>query len=126
LTSRTGAINTEVRPFSLQAKLVWDEAQHASQQYPSAEEALTVLTFVSNLVTLLELLPTHVGVVFDAGGKNFRHEMFPEYKQHRSAMPDTLVKAMPIIQVYKRSVLESGTLKAACRLPLVLQRYAFN
>lgn len=86
-------------PTLLQAKLSWNETRHASQEYPEAEEVLTTLTFVSNLVTLLNLVPTHVGVVFDAGGKNFRHELFPQYKQHRAAMPDTLRNSMGFIKV---------------------------
>ncbi|GAQ87242.1 DNA polymerase I [Klebsormidium nitens] len=84
--------------FKIGAKLVWNETRHASQEYPEAEEILTTLTFVSNLVTLLNLVPTHVGVVFDAGGKNFRHELFPQYKQHRAAMPDTLRNSMGLIK----------------------------
>ncbi len=35
--------------------------------------------------------PQHVAVVFDAKGKTFRDELFPEYKAHRPPMPDELV-----------------------------------
>ncbi len=34
--------------------------------------------------------PEYVAVIFDAKGKNFRHEMFPEYKAHRPKMPEEL------------------------------------
>ena len=34
--------------------------------------------------------PEHVAVVFDAKGKTFRDEMFPEYKANRPSMPDEL------------------------------------
>jgi DNA polymerase-1 len=34
--------------------------------------------------------PERMAVVFDASGKNFRHEMFPEYKANRPPMPDEL------------------------------------
>lgn len=34
--------------------------------------------------------PTHIAVVFDAKGKTFRDEMYPEYKATREAMPDDL------------------------------------
>ena len=36
--------------------------------------------------------PKHIGVVFDAKGKNFRHEMFEQYKANRSAMPSELAE----------------------------------
>ena len=34
--------------------------------------------------------PEHMAVVFDASGKNFRHELYPEYKANRPPMPDEL------------------------------------
>ena len=39
---------------------------------------------------LNELAPTHVLCVFDAGGKTWRHEIYPGYKQERPPMPETL------------------------------------
>ncbi|MDR2685406.1 MAG: hypothetical protein LBB23_01380 [Rickettsiales bacterium] len=35
-------------------------------------------------------------VAFDAGRKNFRHEIYPEYKANRSATPEDLVLQIPI------------------------------
>ena len=34
--------------------------------------------------------PTHIGVVFDAKGKTFRDDIYPEYKANRPPMPDEL------------------------------------
>jgi DNA polymerase-1 len=34
--------------------------------------------------------PTHIGVVFDAKGKTFRDDIYPEYKANRPPMPDDL------------------------------------
>ena len=37
-----------------------------------------------------EFQPEYMAVVFDAKGKNFRHEMYEEYKANRPPMPDEL------------------------------------
>jgi DNA polymerase-1 len=42
--------------------------------------------------------PTHIGVVFDPPGPNFRHEMFPEYKANRDATPEDIITAVPFIK----------------------------
>ncbi len=43
--------------------------------------------------------PEHIGLVFDAKGKNFRHKIYSEYKANRSAMPPELVEQIP--KLYK-------------------------
>lgn len=57
--------------------------------------------------TLFELLksqnPTHIGVAFDLAAPTFRHEMFPEYKANREAMPEDIQQALP----YIRQVIEA-------------------
>lgn len=46
---------------------------------------------VNMLHKLLEnYQPEYIGVIFDAKGKNFRHEIYPEYKAHRPPMPEDL------------------------------------
>jgi len=47
-----------------------------------------VLSMIQKLV--LEEQPGLVGVVFDAPGKTFRDDLYPEYKAHRPPMPDEL------------------------------------
>jgi len=42
--------------------------------------------------------PSHVAVVLDAGGKNFRHEMFPEYKANRPPAPEELKIQIPLVK----------------------------
>lgn len=49
------------------------------------------------LKLLRETGATHIAAVFDAPGKNFRHEAFPEYKANRSAMPDDLRAQIPLV-----------------------------
>ena len=39
--------------------------------------------------------PKHIGLVFDAKGKNFRHDIYSEYKANRSSMPEELVEQIP-------------------------------
>ena len=34
--------------------------------------------------------PAYFGVVFDAKGKTFRHDLYPAYKAHRPPMPEEL------------------------------------
>ncbi len=44
----------------------------------------------------------HLVVVFDAKGKTFRNDMYPEYKAHRPPMPDELrLQIEPIHQIIK-------------------------
>lgn len=45
---------------------------------------------------------SHVAVVFDAKGKTFRDEIYPEYKATRASMPDDLrSQVAPIHQMIK-------------------------
>ena len=46
-----------------------------------------------------EIDADHIACVFDAKGKTFREEMYPEYKANRSAMPEDL--ALQIEPIHK-------------------------
>ena len=52
--------------------------------------------------SLLEILtkekPSHIAVVFDPSGPNFRHEEYPEYKANRDATPEDIKLAVPYIK----------------------------
>ena len=52
--------------------------------------------------TLVDLLgkqdPTHIAVVFDTPAPTERHEIFPEYKAQRDAMPEDLSIAIPEVK----------------------------
>ena len=41
---------------------------------------------------------THLLVIFDASGKTFRNEIYPEYKANRSSPPDDLIPQFPVIR----------------------------
>ncbi len=62
-----------------------------------------VLTFCNMLWKLLreglnETKPTHVAVVFDYAAKNFRNDIYSEYKGHRPEPPDELVPQFPLMR----------------------------
>ncbi|MCC7073095.1 MAG: hypothetical protein IT383_17365, partial [Deltaproteobacteria bacterium] len=57
-----------------------------------------VFGFTTMLLKVLkEHAPEHIAIAFDPGGKNFRHEMYPEYKANRSAPPEELPPQIPLI-----------------------------
>jgi DNA polymerase-1 len=44
--------------------------------------------------------PEDILIIFDAKGKNFRHDLYPEYKANRSAMPEDLaVQIEPLMEL---------------------------
>ena len=42
--------------------------------------------------------PSHCLVVFDEGGRNWRHELYPDYKKNRAQMPESLRNGLPEIE----------------------------
>ena len=62
---------------------------------------------IKGVISMLRRIPqdypgSNVIVVFDAKGKNFRHELYPEYKANRPPMPDDLrCQIEPIHQMIK-------------------------
>jgi DNA polymerase I len=71
-------------------------------QHLSTRDGLPVNAVFGVTKMLLKLLrdedPAHIAVVMDKGGKNFRHEMFPEYKANRPPVPEELKVQMPIVR----------------------------
>ena len=47
---------------------------------------------------------THGAVVFDAPGKTFRDDWFPQYKANRKAMPEDLARQIPLIHELVRAL----------------------
>ena len=62
------------------------------------------------LKILREEAPSHIVVVFDAGGKTFRHEMFAAYKATRSPTPPDLKAQFPMM----RELVEAFDLPMIC------------
>ncbi|BDU69058.1 DNA polymerase I [Geothrix oryzae] len=56
-------------------------------------------TFTRLVLQLLEKhKPTHIACVFDTPEPTFRHEIYPEYKANRDAMPEDLRPQIPMIR----------------------------
>ena len=71
-----------------------------------------IFGFVNTLDDVLRTeKPTHIAVCFDAGGLNFRHEMFPDYKATREATPEGIKTAIPYIK----------DILAAMNIPIVVK-----
>lgn len=76
-----------------------------------------VYGFVNILFKALQdYSPDKLIVAFDIKGKNFRKEIYPEYKANRAGMPDDLAAQMPILHrllaTMKVTVVEKGGIEA--------------
>jgi len=58
-----------------------------------------VLGFTNMMVKLLnDMDAPYIAVIFDAAKKNFRNDIYPEYKAHRPPAPDDLIPQFPLIR----------------------------
>lgn len=57
-----------------------------------------VVSMVKRLLKTYQ--PTHIAVIFDAKGKTFRDEWYPEYKAHRAPTPDELSVQFEPLQAF--------------------------
>lgn len=53
---------------------------------------------------IVDMNSTHIGVVFDTGGKTFRHEKYPEYKANRPDIPNDMIPQFPLIREVTESL----------------------
>jgi DNA polymerase-1 len=71
-----------------------------SQGFPTN----AIFGFVNMLQRIREgYAPSHLAMIFDAKGKNFRHDLYPNYKASRLTMPETLRPQIPRIKEVVRA-----------------------
>ncbi|MFV9925383.1 MAG: DNA polymerase I [Francisella endosymbiont of Hyalomma scupense] len=81
-------------------------AYHALPHLTNSQGEPTGATI--GVINMLKKLPIiydteYVAVVFDAKGKNFRHQLYPQYKAHRKDMDDELrVQIRPLHQIIEK------------------------
>ena len=80
-------------------------AYHAIRNLQTSHDEPTGAIFgvINSLRKLLnDFKPDYIGVVFDAKGKNFRNDLFPDYKANRPPMPEELARQIePIHKIIK-------------------------
>jgi len=76
-------------------------AYHALPKLTNSKgEATGALIGVLNMLRKLidAHRPDYIGVIFDAAGKNFRNDLYPDYKAHRPPMPEDLREQIQPLQ----------------------------
>ncbi|XP_024013757.1 uncharacterized protein LOC18020694 isoform X2 [Eutrema salsugineum] len=81
--------------YKLLARLNHGHLTHADG---NADWVLTIFSALSLIIDVLKFLPSHVAVVFDHDGLNFRHNMYPAYKSNRPPTPDTIVQGLQYLK----------------------------
>ncbi len=107
--------DTSKKLFLLDAYALIFRAYYAFIKNPRiTSKGLNTSAVFGFLLALEEVLqkqkPTHLAVVFDTPTPTFRHEMYKEYKAHRDATPEDIIKAVPyikrLIEAYKIPVID--------------------
>jgi len=96
---------------------------------PSGEVTSIAFGFLNSVLRLVQTQrPSHLAVTFDLPGKNFRHEIYPEYKAHRKPMPEEMVEQLPrlreLLTAWGVPVLEVAGVEADDVMATVARRSA--
>jgi DNA polymerase-1 len=102
---------------------------HQAMRTIQGEPTGAVFGFISRVESLIqELRPDRLAVAFDAKEKNFRRDLYPEYKAKRLKPPEELIQQLPLIKEYLeyRGIyfLEKAGLEADDIIALLSRRYA--
>ncbi|ONI29626.1 hypothetical protein PRUPE_1G206500 [Prunus persica] len=81
--------------YKLLAKLHHGHLSHADG---NGDWVLTIFSALSLIIDVLKFTPSHVAVVFDHDGLNFRHTLYPAYKSNRPPTPDTIVQGLQYLK----------------------------
>jgi DNA polymerase-1 len=102
---------------------------HQAMRTIQGEPTGAVFGFISRVESLIqELKPDRLAVAFDSKAKNFRRDLYPEYKAKRLQPPEELIQQLPLIREYLeyRGIyfLEKPGLEADDIIALMAKRYA--
>jgi DNA polymerase-1 len=102
---------------------------HQAMRTINGDPTGAVFGFINRVESLIqELRPDRLAVAFDAKEKNFRRDLYPEYKAKRLQPPEELIQQLPLIKEYLeyRGIyfLEKPGLEADDIIALLARRYA--
>ena len=84
---------------------------------PGGELTSVAFGFFNSLLRIIqEYAPRKMAIVFDKKGKNFRHDLYPQYKANRKPMPEELAEQLPrlrqLLDAWGIAVLEQDGVEA--------------
>jgi len=102
---------------------------HHSMRTLQGEPTGAVYGFISRVESLIqELRPGRLAVAFDSKEKNFRRDLYPEYKAKRLLPPEELIQQLPAVREYLagRGIhsIEKPGLEGDDIIALLARRYA--